>query len=199
MIKRDFRVLVVDDDDIARDVVSSILSREGYPVLTASDGLEAISAIMTEEIGMVVTDFRMPGADGLEVLKAAMRANPDTAVVIITAFGTLEATLEAIAEGAYDYLTKPFKMQEIIIVAERAFKRAVLLRENRDLRERLRETYRDAKLLKAASEGENPCLTAEWLERVEKLRAVNVLNEAEAGILRERLIRGNGVPDIDRR
>ncbi|MDA8389011.1 MAG: response regulator [Nitrospiraceae bacterium] len=199
MTKRDFRVLVVDDDDIARDVVTSILSREGYPVLAACDGIEAISAIMTDEVGMVVTDFRMPGADGLEVLKAAMRANPDTAVVIITAFGSLEATLEAIAEGAYDYLTKPFKMQEIIIVADRAFKRATLLRENRELREHLRDTYRDVKLLKAVSGGENPCLTAEWLERVEKLRSGNILSAAEAEILKERLIRGNGVPDTDRR
>ena len=195
MTKRDFRVLVVDDDDIARDVVSSILSREGYPVVTASDGLEAINAIMTEDIGLVVTDFRMPGADGMEVLKAGIRANPETAVVIITAYGTLEA----IAEGAYDYLTKPFKMQEIIIVADRAFKRAVLLRENRELRERLRETYMDVKLLKSVSDGENPCLTAEWIGRVEKLRAVNVLSGAEAEILRERLIRGNGMPDTDRR
>ena len=199
MTRRDFRVLVVDDDDIARDVVSSILSREGYPVVTASDGLEAINAVMTEDVGMIVTDFRMPGADGLEVLKAGMRANPETAVVIITAFGTLEATLEAISEGAYDYLTKPFKMQEIIIVADRAFKRAVLLRENHELRDLLKAAYRDAKLIKSVSDGENPCLTAEWIERVDKLTSDNILSEEEAEILRERLIRGNGVPDTDRR
>ncbi|MDA8087391.1 MAG: response regulator [Nitrospiraceae bacterium] len=199
MNKRDFRILVVDDDDIAREVVSSILSKEGYSVHTAVDGLQAISTLMTEDIGMVITDFKMPGADGLEVLRTSMRANPETSVVIITAYGTLEATLEAIAEGAYDYLTKPFKIQEIIIVADRAFKRAKLINENSELKERLKETYRDLKLLKAVSSGENPCLVTEWIERLEKLKSSDILSVAEAEILRERLIRGNGVQDTDSR
>ena len=199
MNKRDFRVLVVDDDDIAREVVSSILSKEGYAVLPAADGLQAISSLMTEEIGMVITDFRMPGADGMEVLKTAKRANSETSVVIITAYGTLEATLEAIAEGAYDYLTKPFKIQEIIIAADRAFKRAALLKENRELKEHLRDTYRDMKLIKAVSDGGNPCLTADWIERIERLKSNAVLSAAEAEILRERLIKGDGIPDSDSR
>ncbi|MDA8172525.1 MAG: response regulator [Nitrospiraceae bacterium] len=199
MNKRDFKILVVDDDDIAREVVGSILSKEGYAVLTAVDGLQAISALMTEEIGMVITDFKMPGADGFEVLRTSVRANPETSVVIITAYGTLEATLEAIAEGAYDYLTKPFKIQEIIIVADRAFKRARLLAENRELKEHLRETYRDLKILKAVSSGDNPCLVTEWIERLEKLKSDNILSLAEAEILKERLLRGNGVQDTDSR
>ncbi|MDA8089124.1 MAG: response regulator [Nitrospiraceae bacterium] len=197
MNKKDFRILVVDDDDIAREVVGSILSKEGYSVLSSCDGLQAISTLMTEEVGMVITDFRMPGADGLEVLKSAVRANTDISVVIITAYGTLDSTLEAIAEGAYDYLTKPFKIQQIIIVADRAFRRARMLKENRELRQQLRETYRDLKLLKAVSDSENPCITADWIEKVDKLKTANVLSLAEAEILKERLIRGNGKQDFN--
>lgn len=160
--------------------------------MTAADGLQAISMLMTGEIGMVITDFRMPGADGMEVLKTSIRANPDACVIIITAYGTLEATLEAMAEGAYDYITKPFKIQEIIIAADRAFDRAKLLRENRELKDHLRETYKNLKLLKAVSEGDNPRLAADWIERVDKLKSVDVLSLAEAEILKERLIKGNG-------
>ncbi len=195
--KKDFRILVVDDDDIAREVVGSVLSREGYSVLSSRDGLQAISALMTEDVGMVITDFRMPGADGLEVLKSAVRVSPDISVVIITAYGTLDSTLEAIAEGAYDYLTKPFKIQQIIIVADKAFRKAKLLKENRDLRQQLRDTYRDVKLLKAVSDSGNPCITADWIEKVEKLKSSNILSLAEAEILKERLIRGDGKQDFN--
>ncbi len=151
MTKREFRILVADDDEIARDVIQLLLTNEGYTVFTARDGLDAIRMMRIEDVSLVITDLRMPGADGIEVLKSALLINPDIAVVILTAYGTLDTTLQAMKEGAYDYLTKPFKGQEIIFVAERAFKR----------------------------------------ERIERLKAVNVLTDEEAGILHERLIRGH--------
>ena len=192
MIKADFRILIADDDEIARDVIATILAREGYAVVPVQDGREAISRIRTQEIHMVITDLMMPGADGIEVLKYAVRTDPDMAVVILTAYGTLDTTLEAIKEGAYDYLTKPFKTQEIAIIAERAYQRELLIRDNRDLKKSLRDTYRDMDLLKNIAASGNPYVTTDWLERIEKLKTMNVLQSDEAEVLKERLVKGNG-------
>lgn len=191
MDKREFRILVADDDEIVRDVITTLLSREGYTVFPVADGLEAIKRLRIDDIRMVITDLIMPGAGGIEVLKFAVRSDPDTAVVILTAFGTLDTTLEAIKEGAYDYLTKPFKMQEISILADRAYHRALLIMDNRELKKNLRETYRDMELLKTIAASNNPEVTTGWLERIEKLRTMNVLLAHEAETLKERLVKGN--------
>jgi len=190
--KKAFRILVADDDDIALDVVSMLLSREGYSVAPVKDGLEAIDRLRLEEFHLVITDLMMPGAGGLEVLKYASRSNADIAVVILTAYGTLDTTLEAIKEGAYDYLTKPFRTQEISIIAERAYQRALLIADNRDLKRSLRDTYRDMEIIKTVAASGNPEVTTAWLERIERLRTMNVLLAGEAEVLKERLVRGNG-------
>lgn len=190
MEKKDFHILVADDDEIARDVIMTLLTREGFAAVVVGDGLAAIERLRVEEFQLVITDLRMPGADGLEVLRYAVRSNPDLAVVILTAYGTLDTTLEAIKEGAYDYLTKPFKTQEIALLAERAFQRARLIAENRDLKKNLSETYRDMELLKSVAATDNPELTAGWLERIERLRTMNVLLAHEAEMLKERLVKG---------
>lgn len=187
---RDFRILVADDDEIALDVLSSLLSKEGYPVLTARDGIEAIAILRKESIGLVITDLRMPGADGLEVLRNAMRIDPDIAVVILTAYGTLDSALEAMEEGAFDYLTKPFKVQEILIIAARAFRRAMLLEERRELIRLLRDTYRDLEIIRSISISNNIDVQLSWIERIERLKRMDVLTEEEADILKERLVKG---------
>jgi DNA-binding NtrC family response regulator len=189
--KRDFRILIADDDEIARDVITALLSREGYPVIAANDGLEAINRLKIEDIHMVITDLQMPGANGIDVLKYSVRSNPDTAVVILTAYGTLDTTLEAMREGAYDYLTKPFKTLEISILAERAYQRALLIADNRDLKKSLRDTYRDLGLLTSVTTSNIPEVTTGWLERIEKLKTMHVLMAGEADILKERLVAGN--------
>lgn len=191
MDKREFKILVADDDEIAREVITALLTRDGYAVVPVADGLEAVNNLRHAEFHLVVTDLKMPGADGIEVLKYAVRSNPDIAVVILTAYGTLDTTLEAIKEGAYDYLTKPFKTQEIAIVAERAYQRALLIADNRELKKNLRETYRDIELLKSVAGSNNPEVTTGWLERIEKLRSMNVLLTHEAEVLKERLVKGN--------
>lgn len=190
MLKREFKILVADDDEIALDVVSSLLSKEGYPVLTAKDGIEAIAILRRENIGLVITDLRMPGADGIEVLRNAIRIDPDMAVVILTAYGTLDSALEAMEEGAFDYLTKPFKVQEILIIAARAFKRAMLLEERRELIKLLRDTYRDLEIVKGISISNNLNIQLSWIERLESLKRMDVITEEEANILKERLVKG---------
>jgi DNA-binding NtrC family response regulator len=198
--KKNFRILVADDDDIVRDVITTLLSRDGFSVTPVSDGLEAINLLRTEDVHLVISDLMMPGADGIEVLKFAVRSNPDIAVVILTAYGTLDTTLEAIREGAYDYLTKPFKAQEISILAERAFQRALLIYDNRELKKSLRETYRDMGLLENIMASNNPEVTSGWLERIENLKTMNVLLAQEADVLKERLVKGYAQKqDINRR
>ncbi len=195
MKKKDFRILVADDDEIARDVVLSLLSNEGYSVVSAVDGLDALRMLRMEEINLVITDLIMPGADGIEVLKYAIRSNPDIAVVLLTAYGTLDNTLSAIKEGAYDYLTKPFKVMEIISIADRAFERASLINENREMTKYLRATYRDMELLKSVTEKNNPDIIISWIERIDRLKTMNILSEEEMSILKERLINGYTITD----
>lgn len=190
MDRRDFRILVADDDEIALDVLSSLLSKEGYPVITSRDGIEAIATLRRESIGLVITDLRMPGADGLEVLRNAMRVDPDMAVVILTAYGTLDSALEAMEQGAFDYLTKPFKVQEILIIAARAFRRAMLLEERRELIRLLRDTYRDLEIIRSISVSNNIDVQLSWIERIERLKRMDVITWEEADILKERLVKG---------
>lgn len=192
MEKKAFRILVADDDEIAREVVSTLLTNEGYSVVSVVDGFEAINRLRIEAFQLLITDLRMPGADGIEVLRYAVNGDPDCAVVILTGYGTLDTTLQAIKEGAYDYLTKPFKTLEIIILAERAYKRAILIADNRELKKNLRDTYRDMELLNKVAAGSNPAVTTGWLERLDRLTTMDVLQPREAEVLRERLVSGNG-------
>ncbi|MEW6417005.1 MAG: response regulator [Nitrospirota bacterium] len=192
MDKKDFKILIADDDEIVRDVIGSLLSREGYSVVAAKDGFDAIRILRVEDISLAITDLRMPGADGLEVLRYAVRNNSDIAVVLLTAYGTLDIAIEAITEGAYDYLTKPFKVQEVLILAEKTFKRSELIYENRELKKHLRDTYRDINLIKTVAGSNNPEITTAWIERIERLKKINILTNQEADILKERLVKGNG-------
>ena len=191
MEKRDFHILVVDDDEIVREAISSLLSEEGYSILSAKDGIDAISILRIEEMDLVITDLRMPGADGNEVLKYAVKNDPDIVVVILTAYGTLDTALNSIKDGAYDYLTKPFKIQEIILLVEKVFRRAQLIRENRELKKRLRDAYRDINLMKTVVSSNNAETTTAWIQKIENLKASDVITHQDAEILKERLIRGN--------
>lgn len=192
MDKRDFTILVADDDDIARDVISSLLAREGYPVRTARDGRGAIDALSGNDIRLVITDLRMPGADGIEVLKHAVKRNHEASVVILTAYGTLDTTLEAIDAGAYDYLTKPFKGQEIVLVTERAFERAALLEQNRMLRAQLRAVYLDGDFPSCVADRGDRSASARWTDHVNRLTALTVFTDDEARDIRGRLGERNG-------
>ncbi len=192
MIKKsDFRILVIDDDEIALDVVVSLLNKEGFTVRSARDGLEGIRALRTEDFDLVITDLKMPGADGIEVLKEAKKLKDNILVVIITAYGTLENALEAIKLGAYDYITKPFKLQELLILVENAMKRHELLRENEELRQHLRSTYRDMEMLKSIGRVTEPTLRVNILERIARLRELGVLDDADVEMLKEQLLGRN--------
>jgi len=157
-------VLIVDDDKRMRSVLKSLLAEEGHGVTTSSDGLEAISVCGDTAFDLVITDLMMPGASGIDVLKACRQAHPDTLVVLITGFASLETAIEAIREGAYDYITKPFKMEEMKIVVKNAGEQIRLLRENRRLIAELQEAYEQIRIVKKIMGASEP--DGDAMERV---------------------------------
>jgi len=199
VVKNNFKILVAEDDDIVREVISSILLKEGYCVFTAKDGLEAIRMLMIDDMNLVLTDLRMPNADGIEVLRQAVKNAPDCAVVILTAYGSLDNALDALKEGAFDYLKKPFRIQELLFVVEKAYKRTLYLNEQREFKKFLRDTYKDLELINKIAKNNDPDITVSWIERIDKLVNMDILSPHEAAILKERLVLGDAErksPDI---
>ena len=136
------RVLVVDDEKSMRDLLSITLEKEGYEVLTAAGGEAAIEALRRDATDAVITDLRMPKVDGLQVLRAAKEISPDVAVIVITAVASTETAVEAMKLGAYDYITKPFKLDEVSLIVRNALERKRLRDENLYLRKQLETQHR---------------------------------------------------------
>lgn len=124
------KILIVDDERSMRDVLSIMLKRAGYGVTVASDGEEAIAHIDKELFDLVITDLKMPKAGGLEVLKAVKESSPESVVLIITAYASTESVVEAMKLGAYDYLTKPFQVDEVQLIIRNALEKRRLSTEN---------------------------------------------------------------------
>jgi two-component system response regulator PilR (NtrC family) len=141
------RILVVDDEQSMREFLEIFLRREGYDVQTASDVDTAIVHLESDEIDLVITDMQMPEKTGLDLILAAHEVAPEAAVIVVTAFGSTDSAISAMKEGAYDYLTKPFKVDELKIVIEKALEKKLLANENRRLRQELRSQSRDRTLI----------------------------------------------------
>lgn len=124
MSDRQVRLLIVEDDDEMRTLLRKALTRENYEVRTAQHGVEAIGMLEKgEEFDVLVTDIRMPQMDGMELLRRVRKLRPGLRVIIITAYAELDNYLEVMREGAFDYLTKPFKIPDLLGVVERAVER----------------------------------------------------------------------------
>ena len=134
-------LLVADDDEVARELLAEALGREGYRVRLAAGGEEYLRLAAAEPFDMALVDLRMPDLDGLGVLKRLAMIQPDLPVVILTAFATIETAIEAVAAGASDYLSKPFRMEEIKIVVRRTLDARRLTRENLQFRQELKARY----------------------------------------------------------
>jgi two-component system response regulator PilR (NtrC family) len=141
------RILVVDDERSMQEFLEIFLRQEGYEVELAGDVASAVDRIAHGDFDLVISDMQMPGGSGLDVLRAALESSPDTLVVMITAFATTESAIAAMREGAHDYITKPFKLDEIRVVIEKALEKKTLARENRRLRSELRLRDRDRAML----------------------------------------------------
>jgi DNA-binding NtrC family response regulator len=131
------RVLVVDDEKSMRDLLAITLQKAGYDVTLAEGGEAAIEAIRRDPFDAIITDLRMPKIDGLQVLRSAKELSPDTAVIMVTAVASTETAVEAMKLGAYDYITKPFKLDEVNLIIKNALERKRLRDENQYLRKQL--------------------------------------------------------------
>jgi DNA-binding NtrC family response regulator len=136
------RVLVCDDKENFLKLFRRILPEDGYDVTTAMDGSRALGLLAVTGFDVIVTDIRMPGADGLTVLREARARDPDAEVVLMTAYATVPAAVDAMRQGAYDYLAKPFEPDEALLVVERALERRRLREQARDLRRALEGIHR---------------------------------------------------------
>jgi two-component system response regulator PilR (NtrC family) len=134
----DVRVLVVDDEASMRELLTILLRQEGYDVVTADGGEAAVGFLGRETFDLVITDLRMAGADGLDVLRAAKEQAPRTVVLVVTAYASTESAVEAMKLGAYDYVTKPFKVDELKVTVTNALERRRLQEENLALKRQLR-------------------------------------------------------------
>ncbi|WP_242342341.1 sigma-54-dependent transcriptional regulator [Anaeromyxobacter terrae] len=137
-----FRILVVDDDRASRELLARILVARGHDVLALPDGKDALAALERGPVDLVVSDIRMADVDGLQLTDRMREAAPDTPVVLVTAFGNVEGAVEAIRRGAFDYISKPYDVDAIAVVVERALRQRTLVLENRALRGQVRERYR---------------------------------------------------------
>ncbi len=133
------RILIVDDNSASLSSLGEALSREGYSVTLAASGEEAVVLGEQHDYDVVLTDLRMLGVDGLQVLRAFKNSRPETVLIVMTAFASMDTVVDAISAGAHDYISKPFELDQMRLKIRQSMEQAKLLRENRDLREKVQD------------------------------------------------------------
>ncbi|HSK78277.1 MAG TPA: response regulator, partial [Thermoanaerobaculia bacterium] len=134
-------ILVVDDEEVLQDILSFLIRKQGHNVFAALSGEEGLEILGREEIDLVLLDLMLPGMHGMEVLREIRRRNPDQVVVVITAFSSIESAIEAMREGAFHYIPKPFKNEEVLLTIAKGLEQRRLTSENRSLKEQLRQRF----------------------------------------------------------
>jgi len=134
-------ILIVDDEKNYLVVLEALLSPEGYEIVTSEKAQEALRVIQEADVDLVLTDMKMPGMTGMELLEEAKKIKPEVPVIMMTAYGTIEMAVEAMKKHAYDYITKPFQNEELKLTIRKALDNYRLLKENRRLSEALTERY----------------------------------------------------------
>jgi two-component system NtrC family response regulator len=135
-------LLIVDDEKNYLVVLEALLAQEGYEIIAVDNGPEALRLVRESDIDLVITDMKMPGMNGMELLEACKKARPEVPVIMMTAFGTIEKAVEAMKKGAYDYFTKPFQNEELKLTIRKALENYRLIQENRLLTQALSDRFR---------------------------------------------------------
>jgi DNA-binding NtrC family response regulator len=134
-------VLIVDDEEVLQDILTVLIRKEGHTPLSATTGEEGLAVLEREEVDLVLLDLMLPGMHGLEVLRQIREHFPDVVVVVITAFSSIESAIEAMREGAFHYIPKPFKNEEVLLTVRKGLEQRRLTAENRSLKEQLRQRF----------------------------------------------------------
>jgi two-component system response regulator HydG len=181
----DLKVLVVDDEPAVVTSLQKVLVREGLTVLTANNGRQALEIVRDEAVAVVITDFQMPEMSGLDLLRSLKAITPETEVILITAHGTIEMAVDAMKQGAYDFVVKPFKRHDIVRGVRRALEKQLLVLENRQLRAELDRTLGHRQII-----GQS-LVVQEMLELVEQVASSSaaVLLTGESGTGKELVAR----------
>jgi DNA-binding NtrC family response regulator len=153
--KTDVRILVVDDEDYMREVVRQALENAGFEVDEAADGKSAVSMLRKYPYNVIITDLRLPGLTGEAILEEALSLFPETIIILMTGFGNIQSAVEAIRKGAYDYLPKPFQLDELVMRVEKGIREHQLKSENRMLRVELQNRYHFSNLVGGSTAMQN--------------------------------------------
>ena len=186
-------ILIVDDEGSIRDILCRKLQSEGYNCVVAANGMEALWKAFMQDFDLVLMDIKMPGLSGMEVLPKMVTDHPDTCVVMLTAVADIETAVEAMKVGAYDYLTKPFNMDDLVMKVERALERRRLVLENREYQLRLEQRVeRQAGQIKQYHSE----VTEALLREQEALAELEATRRSRKGFVRKlSQILGVGTPD----
>lgn len=179
-------ILIADDDDSLRRVLEFQLEEAGYSVLTAENGSDAFEIFSNKNIDCLITDWRMPQMSGLELLRRTNALNNEVPVVVITAFGDVETAVKAMQGGAFDFITKPFNREVILLTVEKALKFGNIMADNRWLRRVVHESFQRADIVGSSEKMRN---VFQLVERVAKTDAT-VLIEGESGTGKELIAKG---------
>ncbi|MBK7393678.1 MAG: sigma-54-dependent Fis family transcriptional regulator [Chloracidobacterium sp.] len=178
-------ILVVEDEEVMRTILRQLLETEGYNVFTSDSTENAIQVFSTNEITLTLTDIRMSGRDGLELLDHIKSVDPEAIVIIMTAFSSVDSAIAALRKGAYDYVTKPFVNDDLLQTVKNAVKQRLLFQENRFLRRELRQKYDFSQMI-----GKSDALQHVFsLVQKVAVTSANILIQGESGTGKELVAR----------
>ena len=135
------RILVVDDEEMIRDLLKETFHRKGYEIETAENGKDAIDRLDAQRFDLLVTDLRLPDLSGMKILTESKKKSPELGVIMITGYGSIKNAVKAMKQGAFDYITKPFDLDEIEMVVDKYFQYQHLVDENQYLRSELDKKF----------------------------------------------------------
>jgi DNA-binding NtrC family response regulator len=175
------KILIIDDNESLRYTLTSVLDESGYESLAVEDGYKGLEEIKTNNYNLVISDMKMPGMDGMQILQEIKKINPDIPVIVLTAFGDIKNAVDAIKHGAFDYLTKPFNNDEMIITIRKALEMDYLHREVKIYRKKFDESYRKDMITG------NTGMMNELMEQIKTVAPTNmtVLIQGESGTGKE--------------